>query len=203
MKARSRRTAVRLVLLWAAAASLVAVCPARAEDPHADVRISRQGRTFVVEATLEAPVTPALAWEVLTDFERMEKFVPNLADSRIVARDGNRLTILQHGVARFGPFTLRFESERVVTLAPPSSIRSTQIRGTMEQLDSLTTFAASPGGTRLDYHVEAIPGVLYPDALTRRFLQHEIAEQFEAIVREMVRRRDAARPGAPPPALNG
>jgi ribosome-associated toxin RatA of RatAB toxin-antitoxin module len=191
------------MLLCAAAAALVVAASARADGGHADTCISRQGRAFVIVATLEAPVTPALAWEVLTDFERMEKFVPIPADSRILARDGNRLTILQHGVARYGPFTLRFESERVVTLAPPSSIRSTQTRGTMEQLDSLTTFAASPGGTRLDYHVEAIPGALYPDALTRRFLQHEVAEQFEAIVREMVRRRDAARPGAPPPALSG
>ena len=31
---------------------------------------------------------PALAWQVLTDFERMDTFVPNLADSRIVASDG-------------------------------------------------------------------------------------------------------------------
>lgn len=191
MRSRVHRARARLVVLCAVGVVLAAAAPSHAEGSHADVRLSQQGRTFVIDATLEAPVAPALAWEVLTDFERMEQFVPNLADSRIIAREGNRLTILQHGVARFGPFSLRFESEREVTLVPPASIRSTQIRGTMAKLDSLTTFAASPGGTRLDYHVEVIPGALYPDAITRRFLQHEIAEQFEAIVREMVRRRAA------------
>ena len=171
---------------------LTCATPVLAEGGKADVRVTQQGRTFVIDATLDAPVPPALAWEVLTDFDRMERFVPNLAESRITARDGNQLTILQYGIARFGPLAMRFESERVVTLAPPSSIHSMQTRGTLERLDSVTTFAPSPTGTRLEYRVEAIPGALYPDMITRRFIGHEIGEQFEAIVREMARRRAAS-----------
>jgi hypothetical protein len=186
----------RMACLLIAAAAACGPAAA-AEDGRADVRIVQQGPVFVIDATLHAPVVPELAWQVLTDFERMETFVPNLADSRIVARDGPHVTILQHGIARFGPFSIRFESERVVTLAPPSSIRSVQTRGSMDKLESLTTFAPAPGGTALAYHVEAIPGALYPDVITRRFLAHEVTEQFEAIVREMVRRRDAGSGGGP------
>jgi carbon monoxide dehydrogenase subunit G len=159
---------------------------------HADIDLRQVGRTFVVDATFSAPVPLSVAWEVLTDFEHMDAFVPNLAESRIVARDGNLLTILQYGVARFGPLALRFESERQVTLDPFTTIRSTQLRGTMDKLDSTTTFAPEGTGTRLTYHVEAIPGALFPDVIARRFLRHEIAEQFDAIVREMVRRHAAA-----------
>jgi hypothetical protein len=176
----------------AVCAAAIAILPvsAAAESPavRVDIDLSQSGRTFVVDATFRAPVPPSVAWDVLTDFEHMDAFVPNLAESRIVARDVNRLTILQHGVARFGPFVLRFESERQVTLAPFATIRSTQLRGTMDRLDSTTTFAAEGTGTRLTYHVEAIPGALFPDIVARRFLRHEIAEQFDAIVREMVRR---------------
>ncbi len=160
-----------------------------------DIDLRQAGRTFVVDATFNAPVPPSVAWAVLTDFEHMDAFVPNLAESRIVARDGNVLTILQYGVARFGPLALRFESERQVTLAPFATIHSTQLRGTMDKLDSTTTFASEGTGTRLTYHVEAIPGTLFPDVIARRFLRHEIVEQFEAIVREMVRRHAVA--GAP------
>jgi hypothetical protein len=159
---------------------------------HVDIDLRQAGRTFVVDATFSAPVPPSVAWDVLTDFEHMDAFVPNLAESRIVARDGNVLTILQYGVARFGPFAMRFESERRVTLAPFTTIRSTQLRGTMDKLDSTTTFASEGTGTRLTYHVEAIPGALFPDVVARHFLRHEIAEQFDAIVREMVRRHAAA-----------
>ena len=174
----------------------IAVLPAAgAADPPAtrvDIDLRQAGRTFVVDATFSAPVPPSVAWDVLTDFEHMDAFVPNLAESRIVARDGNLLTILQYGVARFGPLALRFESVRQVTLAPFATIRSTQLRGTMDKLDSTTTFTAEGTGTRLTYHVEAIPGTLFPDVIARRFLRHEIAEQFEAIVREMVRRHAVA-----------
>jgi hypothetical protein len=68
----------------------------------------------------------------------------------------------------------------------------------MDKLESTTTFAAVAGGTRLAYHVEAIPGALYPDAITRRFLGHEVTEQFDAIAREMVRRRDERPPRRAP-----
>lgn len=189
-----RRVARAAALLCAA---FCACPPAGAQPAAVDVRVTQSGPAFVIEAALEVPVPLPLAWEVLTDFERMAAFVPNLADSRVVARDGTTLTIVQHGIARFGPLALRFASERLVTLVPPASIASTQTRGTMERVESLTTFASTDAGTRLRYHVEVVPGALYPDAITRRFLGHEVTEQFDAVVREMLRRRDGAR--APPP----
>jgi carbon monoxide dehydrogenase subunit G len=179
----------------AAIAILPATGAAEPPVPRVDIDLHQSGRTFVVDATFSAPVPPSVAWDVLTDFEHMDAFVPNLAESRIVARDGNVLTILQYGVARFGPLAFRFESERQVTLAPFTTIRSTQLRGTMDKLDSTTTFASEGTGTRLTYRVEAIPGTLFPDVIARRFLRHEIAEQFDAIVREMIRRHAVA--GAP------
>ncbi len=183
---------------WRRAAGIaaIAILPASgaAQSPvtRVDIDVRQSGRTFLVDATFSAPVPPSVAWDVLTDFEHMDAFVPNLAESRIVARDGNLLTILQYGIARFGPLAVRFESERQVTLAPFTTIQSTQLRGTMDKLDSITTFTSEGAGTRLTYHVEAIPGALFPDFVARRFLRHEIVEQFEAIVREMVRRHAAA-----------
>lgn len=170
-------------------ALLAAGGQAAGQEETTDIRVSQHGRTFVIDATFEAPVPLAIAWEVLTDFEAMDAFVPNLAVSRVLARDGTRMTIAQRGVARFGPLQFRFDSERIVTLQPRVAIRSVQTRGSMERLESYTTFAPVSSGTRLGYHVEVVPGALYPDALMRRFLEHEVGEQFDAIVREMVRRR--------------
>lgn len=176
---------------------LVAVAPALAARPRVTVDVRRDADVFRIDAVLFAPVSPDLAWEVLTDFENMERFVPNVRDSRIVARDDRRLTIRQRGVARFGLLTFSFESERLVELTPRSQIRSTQTSGNMNSLQSLTRFSAHDGGTRLDYHVDVEPGALFPGALTQRFLVHEIQEQFEAIAAEM-QRRSALRGAAAP-----
>ena len=94
--------------------SLIATAPALAARSPVFVEVSRDGDTFRIDAALFAPVPLDLAWEVLTDFERMEQFVPNVRDSRILSRQGDRLTILQRGVARFGPLAFPFESERIV-----------------------------------------------------------------------------------------
>lgn len=188
-------SALRIVrLLIVTLATLVTMSPGVQASPRVSVSIQRNGDVFDIDAVLLAPVPLDVAWEVLTDFESMEKFVPNVQASRIVARDGNRLTIEQNGVARFGPLRFSFASERIVELTPRTLIRSTQTRGNMTRLESLTRFSPTPDGTRLDYHVDVEPDTMFPAALTQRFLVHEIEEQFEAIVREMVRRLEARRP---------
>ena len=185
---------VLLVLLF----SLIATAPALAARARVAVDVRRAGDTFSINATLFAPVPLDLAWEVLTDFEHMEQFVPNVSDSRIIAREGQRLTIAQRGVARFGPLTFPFESERVVELSQRSEILSSQIKGNMRRLESVTRFATMEGGTQLSYRVDVEPRAWFPAALTERFLVHEIEEQFQAIVEEMIRRqrsrRDRERP---------
>jgi len=163
---------------------------ALADTPVA-IDVRRDGDAFEVDATLFAPVPLDVAWDVLTDFESMEKFVPNVSASRIVAADGNRLTIEQRGRARFGVFSFAFDSVRRVELTPRTQIRSTQVKGNMRRMESLTTFTPAEGGTRLRYQVDVVPGALFPAALTERFMEHEIEEQFGAIVKEMVRRAAA------------
>jgi hypothetical protein len=59
----------------------------------------------------------------------------------------------------------------------------------MRHVESLTTFAADGDGTLIRYHVELVPSIFVAPALSPAFLEHEIQEQFEAIVAEMVRRR--------------
>ena len=160
-------------------------------DPQVAIDVQRKGDAFEVDATLFAPVPLDVAWDVLTDFENMEKFVPNVSASRIVARDGNRLTIEQSGRARYGPLSFAFDSQRLVELTPRTQIRSTQVKGNMRRMSSVTTFVPVDGGTRLRYEVDVVPGALFPALLTERFMEHEIEEQFGAIVREMARRSGA------------
>jgi hypothetical protein len=155
------------------------------------IDVERDGSAFRLSATLFAPVPQTLAWEVLTDFDHMAAFVPNLVSSRVVARDGNVLTIEQRGTAKFGLLAFAFDSARQVDLFPPHEIRSNQLSGNMRRMESLTRFAARDGGTSLTYRVDVVPGAYYPAALTERFLRHEVAEQFEAIVQEMLRRKAA------------
>ena len=83
---------------------------------------------------------------------------------------------------------------REIEFASPESIHSTQVRGSMRRLESTTKLLAEGAGTRLDYHIEMVPGAVAAVVLTRNFLEHELGEQFEAVLAEMVRRKGAAAP---------
>jgi hypothetical protein len=187
-----------LALAVAAVAATIAPGPAGAQPAPpptpapATITVTREGGHFYVDASLFTTAPPAVAWEVLTDFDHMAAFVPNLERSRAIAHSPNRVTLQQRGVARFGPLAFPFESEREIEIVPSEVIRSRQTRGSMRHLVSLTTLAADGTGTRIDYHVDVDPGALYPAFLTQTFLRDEITEQFVAIEREM-RRRAAAK----------
>jgi ribosome-associated toxin RatA of RatAB toxin-antitoxin module len=152
-----------------------------------DVRRTAEG--YVVDLVMRAPAPPELAFEVLVDFEHRASFVPSLSESRIVRRQTNKLTVEQQGVARFGYLRLPFTTVREIEFSAPDAIHSTQIKGSMERLESHMKLAAEGTGTRLDHHIEMTPGIVAAAVLSRSFLEHEFGEQFDAIIAEMVCRK--------------
>ena len=170
-------------------ALLVAATPALAAAVDTQVAVSRRGDVFLVDAVLVAPVTGREAWNVLTDFDAMSAFVPNLDTSRVTARNGERLRVEQTGVARWGPLAHAFSMVREVELEPIQLVRSRSLSESPMQVRSQTRFASVAGGTEIRHHVEISLDTWMPAALIEPFLRHEVREQFDAVVAEMLRRR--------------
>src|SRR5437588_475930 len=105
LRAAFRR--VFAVSLFAVAASVGA-----ASDDGKDiaVRIQKNGPSIVVDVDLPVAATALEAWNVMTDYDNMARFISNLQSSRIIGRDGNTLTVEQKGRASRGPLTLSFEN---------------------------------------------------------------------------------------------
>ena len=180
----------RVLLLLAA---LLFVAP---PDPAAQefrrVAITPLPDGHFIDAVMVIPVPTAIAWEVMTDFDSLAKWVPNLRSSRVLQREGNRVLIEQVGIAQFGPFSFDFTMERRLGLDPPSGFSAVQTRGTLKRYQSTLRLEPEKGATRLTYRVQIEPGLLLGAILSKEFIEHEFREQFEAIAAEMVR-RDAER----------
>ena len=165
--------------------------PLQAADPtvrSSDVQVERKGDAFSVEVQMHAPVPPEQAWAVLTDFERMAEFIPNLAQSQVLSRSEQKLRVRQKGTARFGPFSTTFDSTRDISLLPPNEIRATGIGGNIRRMESVMRLEADGNGTRLHYKAEVVPDFWLPPLLGPSFVRHETAEQFSAMINEMLRR---------------
>jgi hypothetical protein len=175
-----------MALLLAAAATPTAAV-------ETEVRISRDGELVLIDALLHAPVTPAVAWAVLTDFDAMPRYIPDLDASRVTIRLGNRLRVEQRGVARWGPFARPFTMVREVDLIPMEQVESRSIGGTLQRVRSSTRLVPVADGTDVHHHLEFVFNVWMPDFLADAFLRYKVREQFDAVVEEMLLRRGSSK----------
>jgi len=178
---------IRLVV-GVAAALLAWSTTAADTSPIRSIDVTKDSDAYVADIVMFAPVPTAIAWAVLTDFDHMANWVPNVRESKIVSSDGNVLTIEQQGVAKFGLAQFPYTSVRQMTLDPENSVRAKQTKGSMKRLESVMNVSSEGNGTRLNYHLELVPSGLAATVMSKEFLQHEMTEQFTAIVQEMVRR---------------
>ncbi|HTQ75259.1 MAG TPA: SRPBCC family protein [Burkholderiales bacterium] len=161
---------------------------AQGKGPVRSIDVAQTDDGYVATVVMAAAVPLSIAWDVLTDFDNMAKWVPNLKESKIVSRDGNVMTVEQKGTARFGLLSFPYTSVRKMQLDPQKTIQATQVSGNMKRLMSLMKVSADGTGTRLDYRLELVPSSIASAVLSPDFLKSEITEQFTAIVAEMVRR---------------
>ncbi len=192
---RQRRARTRCAALAAAAlatlTALAGLCASAADEPPSPVTVGveHKGDVYIVVASFIAPVVPADAWAVLTDFDNMASFMPTLTSSRVLQRAEGRVLVQQRGRMELGTFKMPFESDRMIEMSPPDVIHSRQVRGNMQRVDSTTAFVAVPGGTRIDYRVEMVPKLWMPESVAQPLLHTEIERQFTAILREIIRRK--------------
>lgn len=157
-----------------------------------DIAVTYRDGSYLANLSLYVAVPPALAQQVLTDFDHMAEFIPNLTHSRIISHAGNVFMIEQQGRAGFGPFSIRFASERRVELQTGGWLISQAISGTAKATHSELHIQEEKRGTRLDYHLEMKPDQWMPSSIGVSFMRHELLEQFGALAREMERRQKAA-----------
>jgi carbon monoxide dehydrogenase subunit G len=173
------------LLLWAAFVAGAEEAPPQARITPDDIRFTRTGDGFRVEATIVAPVPLDIAWQVLTDFEHMARFIPNLERSSVVSRKGNSLLVDQQGKIHFGPFSMVFGSTRDVVLQPMREIRARQITGTARSMDSTMRLQPIAEGTLLEYRADVVPDSYLPPMFGPGAVRREMADQFAAILSEM------------------
>jgi carbon monoxide dehydrogenase subunit G len=188
-----------LFALLASGESAVAQIPLL---PEPAVEVHRQDSSLIMDISYQVPVPPQEAWATLTDFENQPSFMPNLDVSRILQRSGNHLQIEQKGAAKFGIFKFHYQSQRELELIPCQLIRSHSLSGDIQMDSTLSLIPSGQGGTRLVYHVTAVPKLPLPTSVIARYMSDMLRDQFNAMGREMIRRMQPANDGGRQVAVN-
>lgn len=181
-------------VLWALSLWLWGLACAFASGPEAaDVAVDVRNGVYFASLAVEVDVSQERARQVLTDFDHMASFMPGLESSKLLSQQGNVYRIAQRGRSGFGPFSVRLDSERRIEWFPEGRLVSEMLSGAARSMHSeLRLVALGRHRTRIDYRLEVQPIDWWPSGLVASFLRSELAEQFSALVREMMRREQAA-----------
>lgn len=157
------------------------------------VRATRDGVAFFeVRAAGIARATPQQAWRVLTDYERLDEFVPDLVSSKVIARAPNEATVEQE--SRTGFLFLSLSVRMVVRIAerPQSALDVERLSGDMRHYAAHWTLepVAFEGGTatRIQFHGELEPDFPLPPLLGDAIVQVNVRRMVEAVIAEIERR---------------
>jgi uncharacterized protein YndB with AHSA1/START domain len=153
------------------------------------VETTRRGERFDVRARAALSAPAAVVWQVLTDYERLPRFVPGLSRSKVRLREGNRVQLEQSGEASFLLFSFPIEVQLEVLEWPRQWVTSHAVGGNLRRMYG--RYELQPragGGTLLLYHGEIVPDFRLPRFIGTAAVRGMVERQFTAMVEEIERR---------------
>jgi carbon monoxide dehydrogenase subunit G len=155
-----------------------------------------EGELITITASADMQVAPGTVWAVISDYDRLAEFIPDMRSSRVIRRDGDQVLIEQTGEFGFLFFRRPVEVRLAVAESPPRRIVAHAVGGNLQSLEGRYAIESLPGGeVRLSYSGRLVPGFQVPRFVSRMAVRSTMARQFQALVQEIVRRDLSARGG--------
>lgn len=170
--------------------------PQHVSFPHVQAhasRVRRDGATFFeVNATAFTRAAPQQAWAVLTDYDRLADFVPDLLESRVVSRHATEAIVEQHSAPGFLFVSQSIRLRLRVVEQPVTEIDVALIEGDMQHYAA--HWALEPerlggiDGTRVSFRGAMEPDFFVPPLVGRPIVQAQVRKMVEAVMVEIERR---------------
>ncbi len=148
--------------------------------PHGARRLAVQLRT---------PIKEALLWEVLTDYDHLSDFIPNLASSTVVARKEKRVQLNQVGSQQL--LGLRFSAQVQLELVEDRAkgqLKFHMIKGDFRRFEGNWIMRDLEKGTSLFYELTVQGCIGMPVGLIEQRLRDDLAANLLAVEQEALRR---------------
>jgi carbon monoxide dehydrogenase subunit G len=167
--------------------------PCVAQGQELSIHTGRDGEFVTVSAAIVLKVDPRIVWAVLTDYDHLATFIPDLKSSRVVSREGNKVRVEQNGEAGFIFYTEPINVTLELHEEPPTRITARGVEGNVKGLETRYDLHASEAGVKLDYTGRFVPGFSIPPLIGMPIMSRLIERRFRAMIDEMKRRDALAR----------
>jgi len=136
-----------------------------------------------LQASVRIPSPPDQVWKVISNYDQLTEFLPDLKSSRTISRSGNETLIQQATEVRF----LFFKKTVTVTLnileKENRELDFVNVDGDMELFTGKWIIQETDGGkgSRLNYMLSFKPSFYTPKWIARHNLKNEIPVQLKRI----------------------
>jgi len=185
-----RMRAIPSCVAWLAAALLSCTC--LAAEPIT-VSIQRNGDTFLIRADVAVTVDPATAWQVLTDYNQLADFVPDMQVSRVISVPPQPFVIEQRGESGFLVFRAEIRVMLQLDEAALERISFKAIGGNLKRMEGEWRIVREAVGIRLRYRADIEPDFWVAPLIGDAILKGHVTRQIEGVANEMTRRHAAAK----------
>jgi ribosome-associated toxin RatA of RatAB toxin-antitoxin module len=182
-RARVRRGLVALAVVIVSTVAIGA-----AGSQVAPVSVRQQDGVYRVSASFATTQPVGIARAVLTDYEQIPRFMPDVRSSRILERHDDRTVVEQEAVARVLFFSKRVRLVLEVTEAP-ASIRFRDRSGeSFARYEGVWTLSEENGHALVAYELVAQPAFEVPDFILSRLLKRDADRMLDRLRAEIAAR---------------
>jgi len=148
-----------------------------------------QGRQRRIWAAISIPCSVEQVWQVLTDYDNLADFIPNLTTSRRLESSEPGTLLEQVGSQCF--LNIQFCARVVLNMVEqfPHQIGFTMVEGDFKSFEGawkLESDEASLSVTHLVYEVTICPPRAIPAMLIERHLRRDLAQNLQAIRQQAI-----------------
>jgi carbon monoxide dehydrogenase subunit G len=155
----------------------------------------RRGDAVTVFADIDLDVDPNIAWEVLSDYDHLAQFIPDMSVSRVLSRSGDTAVVEQKGEFGFFFFRQPVELRLEIVETPRRTIVARAVGGSFREMSGRYDLVRTDGRLKLTYAGRFVPSFSLPPFLGIAGVRHTVATQLSALVDEIVRRDAVAKAG--------
>lgn len=156
--------------------------PSEGDLAIATERLPNRHRRILASISIPCPVEQV--WDILTDYENLANFIPNLTVSRRLEATDSRTLLEQVGAQCF--LNVKFCARVVLDMVEqfPHHIGFSMIEGDFKSFEGawkLESAETSGQATRLNYEVTICPPRAIPAVLIERHLRHDLTQNLQSI----------------------
>jgi ribosome-associated toxin RatA of RatAB toxin-antitoxin module len=168
------------------------------EAPAPNVTVREERGVYSVSAQFVVPQSPGVVLAVLTDYEQIPRFLPDIKVSIVRERTAGRVVVEQEAVSRMMMFSKRVHLMLEITADGSETLRFRDRCGlSFTQYDGAWRLSAQPGGgTAIVYELTAKPAFDVPEFILRRLLKRDSVQMIDRLAREMAARAASSTIGA-------